>query len=64
MESLTATSGAGVLLDICGVLMLLSAFACLGSKLFNRYVTYYLVFRTSRAPFSSPILRPVRRRGW
>jgi hypothetical protein len=24
----------------------------------------YLVFRTSGAPFSSPILRPVRRRGW
>lgn len=41
MESLTATSGAGVLLDLCGVLMMLCAFACLGSKLFNRYVTYY-----------------------
>ncbi|WP_137121253.1 hypothetical protein [Segeticoccus rhizosphaerae] len=41
MESLTATSGAGVLLDLCAVIMLLCAFACLGSKLFNRYVTYY-----------------------
>ena len=41
VESLTATSGAGVLLDLCGVLMLLCAFACLGSKLFNRYLTYY-----------------------
>jgi hydrogenase-4 component E len=41
MESLTATSSAGVLLDICSVLMLLCAFACLGSKLFNRYVAYY-----------------------
>ncbi len=41
MESLNATSAAGVLLDLCGVLMLLGAFACLGSKLFNRYVVYY-----------------------
>ncbi|MGH3319826.1 MAG: hypothetical protein ACRDN9_06525 [Streptosporangiaceae bacterium] len=41
MESLTAASSAGVLLDLCGVLMLLLAFACLGSKLFNRYVAYY-----------------------
>ncbi|MGI8576719.1 MAG: hypothetical protein ACR2KG_02120 [Nocardioidaceae bacterium] len=41
MESLTATSGAGVLLDLCGVTMLLCAFACLGSKLFDRYVAYY-----------------------
>jgi hydrogenase-4 component E len=41
MESLTATSTAGVLLDLCAVLMLLAAFACLGSKLFNRYVAYY-----------------------
>jgi hydrogenase-4 component E len=41
MESLTETSGAGVVLDLCGVIMLLCAFACLGSKLFNRYVAYY-----------------------
>lgn len=41
MESLTQTSAAGVLLDLCGVVMLLCAFACLGSKLFNRYVAYY-----------------------
>ncbi len=41
VESLTAASGAGVLLDLSGVLMLLCAFACLGSKLFNRYLTYY-----------------------
>ena len=41
MESLTATSLAGLLLDLCGVLILLAAFACLGSKLFNRYVAYY-----------------------
>jgi len=30
-----------VLLDLSGVLILLLAFACLGSKLFNRYVAYY-----------------------
>jgi hydrogenase-4 component E len=41
MESLTATSVGGILLDLCGVVILLCAFACLGSKLFNRYVTYY-----------------------
>lgn len=41
MEKLTATSPAGVLLDLSGVLILLLAFACLGSKLFNRYVAYY-----------------------
>lgn len=41
MESLSATSLGGVLLDLCGVLILLCAFACLGSKLFNRYVAYY-----------------------
>jgi hydrogenase-4 component E len=29
------------MLDLAGVLMLLAAFACLGSKLFNRYVAYY-----------------------
>jgi hydrogenase-4 component E len=41
MEQLAATSPAGVLLDLSGVLILLAAFACLGSKLFNRYVVYY-----------------------
>jgi hydrogenase-4 component E len=40
-EKLAATSPAGVLLDLSGVLILLLAFACLGSKLFNRYVAYY-----------------------
>jgi hydrogenase-4 component E len=40
-ERLAATSPAGVLLDLSGVLILLLAFACLGSKLFNRYVAYY-----------------------
>jgi hydrogenase-4 component E len=41
VEKLAATSPAGVLLDLAGVLILLLAFACLGSKLFNRYVAYY-----------------------
>jgi hydrogenase-4 component E len=41
MQQLSATSAAGVLLDLSGVLILLAAFACLGSKLFNRYVAYY-----------------------
>jgi hydrogenase-4 component E len=41
VQSLSATSVAGVLLDLSGVLILLLAFACLGSKLFNRYVAYY-----------------------
>ena len=41
MENLAATSAAGVLLDLAGVLILLLAFACLASKLFNRYVVYY-----------------------
>jgi hydrogenase-4 component E len=40
-SNLSATSLAGVLLDLSGVLILLFAFACLGSKLFNRYVAYY-----------------------
>jgi hydrogenase-4 component E len=40
-ERLAATSSAGVLLDLSGVLILLLAFACLASKLFNRYVAYY-----------------------
>jgi hydrogenase-4 component E len=41
MENLSATSAEGILLDLSGVLILLCAFACLGSKLFDRYVTYY-----------------------
>jgi len=41
MENLAAASPAGVLLDLSGVLILLLAFACLASKLFNRYVAYY-----------------------
>ena len=41
MQSLSSASTAGVLLDLSGVLMLLLAFACLASKLFNRYVVYY-----------------------
>ena len=41
MEALSSSSTAGVLLSLSGVLMLLLAFACLASKLFNRYVTYY-----------------------
>jgi hydrogenase-4 component E len=41
MQSLSATSAPGVLLDLSGVLILLLAFACLASKLFNRYVAYY-----------------------
>lgn len=41
MQSLSATSASGVLLDLCAVVILLCAFACLGSKLFDRYVIYY-----------------------
>ena len=41
IESLSASSPEGVLLDIAAVLILLCAFACLGSKLFDRYVIYY-----------------------
>ncbi len=41
MQNLSAASPAGVLLDLSGVLILLLAFACLGSKLFNRYLAYY-----------------------
>src|SRR5579875_4002773 len=41
MEALSTSSTAGVLLSLSGVLMLLLAFACLASKLFNRYVAYY-----------------------
>ena len=41
LESLSSTSPEGVLLDIAAVAILLCAFACLGSKLFDRYVIYY-----------------------
>lgn len=41
VESLSASSAEGVLLDIAAVTILLCAFACLGSKLFDRYVIYY-----------------------
>lgn len=41
MESLTASSAEGVVLDLAAVVMLLCAFASLASKLFDRYVTYY-----------------------
>jgi len=41
VESLSASSPEGVLLDIAAVLILLCAFACLGSELFDRYVIYY-----------------------
>jgi hydrogenase-4 component E len=41
VQSLSASSLVGILLDLSGVLILLLAFACLGSKLFNRYVAYY-----------------------
>lgn len=41
VESLSASSTSGVLLDLSAVVMLLCAFAALGSKLFDRYVAYY-----------------------
>src|SRR5581483_3668647 len=41
VEHLSSASPEGVLLDISAVVMLLCAFACLGSKLFDRYVVYY-----------------------
>jgi len=41
MESLSSASTEGVLLDLSAVVILLCAFACLGSKLFDRYVAYY-----------------------
>ncbi|MBO0714721.1 MAG: hypothetical protein J2O39_04360 [Acidimicrobiales bacterium] len=40
-ESLSAGTTYGTLLSLSAVVMLLCAFACLGSKLFNRYVAYY-----------------------
>jgi len=41
VATLAPTTPAGVVLDLAAVLILVSAFACLGSKLFARYVTYY-----------------------
>jgi len=41
VESLSASSVEGALLVMAAVVMLLCAFACLGSKLFDRYVVYY-----------------------
>lgn len=41
MQSLATSSVDGVLLSLSSVVILLAAFACLGSKLFNRYVAYY-----------------------
>lgn len=41
MDILSGTSAAGILLDLCGALILLCCFACLGSKLFDRYLAYY-----------------------
>ncbi|HUY55393.1 MAG TPA: hypothetical protein VMV23_09575 [Candidatus Nanopelagicaceae bacterium] len=41
MQHLTLASPAGVFLSLDAVLILLTAFACLGSKLFDRYLTYY-----------------------
>jgi hydrogenase-4 component E len=41
VDILSGTTTAGVLIDLCGALMLLCCFACLGSKLFNRYLAYY-----------------------
>lgn len=41
VQSLSSSSLAGTLVTLSAVLMLIAAFACLGSKLFNRYVVYY-----------------------
>jgi hydrogenase-4 component E len=40
-QSLSTSSIEGTLLSLGSVVVLLAAFACLGSKLFNRYVAYY-----------------------
>jgi hydrogenase-4 component E len=39
----SASSADTILLNLASVLILLCAFACLGSKLFDRYLTYYAV---------------------
>jgi hydrogenase-4 component E len=41
IENLSTSSTAGTIVTLSAVLMLLAGFACLGSKLFNRYVSYY-----------------------
>jgi hydrogenase-4 component E len=41
MEHLSLASPAGIVLSLDAVLILLLALACLGSKLFDRYLTYY-----------------------
>jgi hydrogenase-4 component E len=41
VQSLSTSSIEGTLLSLSAVVILLAAFACLGSKLFNRYVAYY-----------------------
>jgi hydrogenase-4 component E len=41
MQNLSTSSIEGTLLTLSSVGILLAAFACLGSKLFNRYVAYY-----------------------
>jgi hydrogenase-4 component E len=41
VQSLSSSSIEGTLLSLSAVVILLAAFACLGSKLFNRYVAYY-----------------------
>jgi hydrogenase-4 component E len=41
VQRLSTSSLAGTLVTLASVLMLLAGFACLGSKLFNRYVVYY-----------------------
>lgn len=41
MDLLSSTTPAGILLDVCGGLILLCSFGSLGSKLFDRYLAYY-----------------------
>jgi len=41
VQSLSTSSIEGILVSLSSVVMLLAAFGCLGSKLFNRYVAYY-----------------------
>jgi hydrogenase-4 component E len=43
VQRLSTSSIAGTLLTLSAVVMLMAAFGCLGSKLFNRYVIYYAV---------------------
>jgi hydrogenase-4 component E len=41
MQHLSSSTVEGTLLSISAVVILLAAFACLGSKLFDRYIAYY-----------------------